>query len=227
MSDFFKEAVRIVILDNQTLVRTGLGLIIESQADLKVVGQAGNLNEALSLIALSRPDIILLEHDPENCLGFEVFPEINRVWEPARMILVTGSNNREVYLQAVQHGVLGIVAKTQPAEVLLKAIRKVHLGEVWIEHSLIANLVTSSFQGQGATPLNPEAEGIGQLSEREREVIQFIGRGLKNKQIASQLCIGETTVRHHLTSIYSKLGVSDRLELLVFAQSHKLTKNFS
>ena len=222
-----KNAIGVVILDNHRLVRTGLALIIESQADLRVVGQAGNLNEALSLIALTRPEIILLEHDPENGLGFEVFPEINKAWDPARMILVTGSKDRETYLQAVQRGVLGIVSKTQPSEVLLKAIRKVYLGEVWIEHSLIANLVTSSFQGQ-VTPLaDPEAEGIHQLSEREREVIQFIGRGLKNKQIASQLCIGETTVRHHLTSIYSKLGVSDRLELLIFAQSHRLTKNLS
>lgn len=227
MSDLSNETVRVVILDNHTLVRTGLGLIIESQADLQVVGQAGNLNEALSLIAVSKPDIILLEHDPENCLGFEVFPEINQAWDQARMILVTGSNNREIYLQAVQHGVLGIVSKAQPAEVLLKAIRKVHLGEVWIEHSLIASLVTSSFQGQTTSPANPDAESISLLSEREREVIQFIGRGLKNKQIASQLCIGETTVRHHLTSIYSKLGVSDRLELLIFAQSHRLTKNIS
>jgi DNA-binding NarL/FixJ family response regulator len=140
------------------------------------------------------------------------------------MILVTRSSDRPTYLQALQHGVLGIVAKTQPPDVLLKAIRKVHAGEVWIEHSLIASLVSGSIYGQTGSGANPEAEAIGQLSEREREVIRFIGRGLKNKQIADYLCIGETTVRHHLTSIYGKLGVSDRLELLVFAQSHRLTQ---
>ena len=218
------DIIRIFILDNHMLVRAGLRHIVETQPDLKVVGQVGNLNEALSLIASTKPDIILLEYDPESGLSFDVFPDINKAWNQARMILVTGSNDRQTYLQAVQHGVLGIVVKTQPPDVLIKAIRKVHVGEVWIEHSLIANLVNNSFRVENSTAADPEADGIGLLSEREREIIQFIGRGLKNKQIASHLCIAETTVRHYLTSIYSKLGVSDRLELLVFAHSHRLTQ---
>jgi two-component system, NarL family, nitrate/nitrite response regulator NarL len=223
MNDLSINTIRIVILDNHILVRAGLRYIVESQPDLKVVGQAGNPNEALSLIASTQPDIILFEYDPKSGLSFEVFPDINKAWNQARLILVTGSNDRQIYLQAVQHGVLGIVSKTQPPDVLIKAIRKVHIGEAWIEHSVIANLVTNSFHGHSAPAADPDAEGIGLLSERESEIIQFIGRGLKNKQIASQLCIAETTVRHHLTRIYSKLGVSDRLELLIFAQVHGLT----
>jgi len=226
MNSFSKDnVIRIVLLDSHTLVRAGLRLIIESQPDMKVVGQAGNLNEALSLVSSTRPDIILIEHDPESGLNHDGFPEINKAWGPARMILVTGSNDRQAHLQAVQHGVMGVVLKTQPPEILIKAVSKVHVGEVWIEHSLIANLVTNTFHGQPAAAADPQAEGIELLSEREREIIQFIGRALKNKQIADQLCIGETTVRHHLTSIYSKLGVSDRLELLIFAQSHRLTQD--
>jgi DNA-binding NarL/FixJ family response regulator len=224
MSDVLINTIRIVILDNHILFRAGLRYIVESQPDLKVVGQAGNPNEALSLIASTRPDIILLEYDPESGLSFQVFPNIKKAWNQARMILVTGSNDRQTYLQAVQHGVMGIVSKTQPPDVLIKAIRKVHIGEAWIEHSLIANLMTDSFHKQSHPAASPEAEDIGQLSEREREIIQFIGRGLKNKQIASQLCLAEATVRHHLTRIYSKLGVSDRLELLIFAQDHGLTQ---
>jgi DNA-binding NarL/FixJ family response regulator len=226
MTKTSKEPIRIILLDNLALVRAGLRLIIESQPDMKVMGEGENLNEALSLIASSRPDIILLNHDPESGFGFDVFPEINKACNQARMILVTSSNDRQTYLQAVKHGVVGIVSKTQPPDALLKAIRKVHAGEVWIEHSLMADLVNHSFHGKNATAAqaDPEADSIGQLSEREREIIQFIGRGMKNKQIASQLCIAETTVRHHLTSIYGKLGVSDRLELLVFAHSHKLTQ---
>ena len=222
MDDLSNHVIRIVILDNHILFRAGLRYIIEDQPDLKVVGQAGNPNEALTLIALTQPDIILLEYDPEIGFGFDVFPEINKAWPQARMMLVTGSKDRQTYLQAVKNGILGIVSKAQSPEVLLKAIRKVHLGEVWIEHSLIANIVTNSFQGQSDPVVDSVSEVINQLSEREREIIQFIGRGLKNKQIASQLCIAETTVRHHLTRIYSKLGVSDRLELLVFAHDHRL-----
>ena len=214
--------IRIVIIDNHALVRAGLRLLIESQPDLKVIGQAGNLNEAMSLTASTRPDIILIEYDPENGLNFEVFPNIKNSWPRARMILVTGSTDRHAYLQAVQHGVMGIVSKSQTPDVLIKAVRKVHIGEVWIEHSLIANLMNESFHGQPSA--DPDADRIKLISERESEIIHLIGQGLKNKQIASQLCISETTVRHHLTSIFSKLGVSDRLELLVFAHSHKLTQ---
>ena len=198
--------------------------MIESQPDLKVVAQAGNLNESLTLIASSRPDIILFEYDPGNGFGFDVISNLNQAWPPSRMILVTGSSDREIYLQAVQHGVLGIVSKTQSQDVLLNAIRKVHHGEVWVEHSLIAQLVTNSFQRVPLSAPDPGLAGIDQLSDRERGIIQYIGRGLKNKQIASELCIAETTVRHYLTRIYDKLGVSDRLELLIFAQEHRLTR---
>lgn len=227
MNDSLIETIRIVILDNHALFRAGLHSILKNQADLKVVGQTGNLNESLSLINSTKPDIILLEHDRENGFSFEVFPDIIKAWNRARMILVTGSNDRESYLKAVQHGVLGIVSKTQSPEVLIKAIRKVHIGEVWIDHSIVANFVNNSFHGQSDQVKDPEVESISQLSDREREVIQYIGRGMKNKQIANQLSIGETTVRHHLTSIYSKLGVTDRLELLVFAHRNGLTKGIN
>jgi len=166
----------------------------------------------------------LLEYAPESGLSFDVFPNMNNAWVQARMIMVTSSNDRLIYLQAVQNGVLGVVSKSQQPDVLIKAIRKVHAGEIWIEHSLIANFMIGSVHGVSTNGGNHTGDGIGQLSDREKEVIQYIGRGMKNKQIASQLCIGETTVRHHLTSIYGKLGVSDRLELLVFSQKHRLTK---
>jgi len=218
-----EETIRIILLDNHVLVRAGLRHIIESQPDMRVVAQAGNPNEALNLIAETEPDIILLEFDQEAGLSLEILPDLTRCCRKACMILVTGSKDSEIYLQALKYGVLGVVLKTQPPEILLKAIRKVHKGEAWIERSLIANLVTRSSQGKTAAAIDPEAGILQLLSKRECDVIKFIGRGLKNKQIAEQLCICETTVRHHLTSIYSKLGVSDRLELLIFAQHHRLT----
>ena len=222
MSALSDKSIRIVILDNQSLVRVGLSFILENQAGLKVVGQAGDLNEALNIIASSKPDIVLFDYDPKNGFYFDVFPEIIRAWEQARWILVTGSNDHQTILQAVQHGVMGVVYKTQLPDVLIKAIRKVHLGEVWIDHSLVTNIVTGSFQSQSVSISDGEDSGISSLSDREREVILCIGKGLKNKQIANQLCIGEVTVRHHLTSIYGKLGVTDRLQLLIYAQNHRL-----
>jgi two-component system nitrate/nitrite response regulator NarL len=221
------DSIRIFLVDNHTLVRAGLSSILEGQPDFKIVGQAGNPNEALSLIASAKPDIILLEFDLKSGLTMDVIPEFLQSWNKARIILVTSLNDRKTHLQAVRSGVMGIVLKSQLQEVLFKAIRKVHLGEVWIDHSLIANLVIHSFHLGTEISEDPMDESVKQLSDREREIIQFIGRGMKNKQIAEQLFISDPTVRHHLSSIYRKLGVSDRLELLIFAQRYKLTNNLS
>jgi DNA-binding NarL/FixJ family response regulator len=227
MLESLNDIIEIVILDNQTLVRAGLKHIIDSQPDMRVVGEAGNPNEGLELIALKKPDIILFELNPSGGLSLEIIPDLIRSSRKASMILVTSSEDGEIYLQAVRNGVLGIVLKTQPPEVLLKAIRKIHVGEVWIERSLIANLVTSIARGQQEYAADPEKKLVAQLSDRERQVVQLIGRGLKNQQIADHLYIRETTVRHHLTSVYSKLGVSDRLELLVLANRLGLTNSLS
>ncbi len=205
------------------LFRVGLRHILESQPDMQVVGETGSSIECLSLVTAKQPDIVLLEYDLDNGLNFEIYEQVINACPRAHLILVTASTDRQIYLQAVQHGVLGVVPKTQSPEVLINAIRKVHHGEVWVEHSLIAKLL-SNFVQKHVPPAEDAGENeIDQLSEREREIIQYIGRGLKNKQIASLLCIAETTVRHHLTKIYFKLGVSDRLELLIYAQEHKLT----
>ena len=211
------ELIRIAILDNQTLVRAGLRLIIESHPGLKVVGEAGEANEALEIVTYQKPDIILLKVDPIGTIGLEIIRELLKASSSSRIILLARLDETPILLRAIQEGVLGIVLKTQCPEILIKAIQKVHVGEVWIERSMIATLLIGQMRTQELISQNPETKRIAALSPRERQVIQAIGRGLKNSQIAEQLCLSETTVRHHLTSIYAKLEVSDRLELLVFA----------
>jgi DNA-binding NarL/FixJ family response regulator len=211
------ELIRIAILDNQTLVRAGLRLIIESHPGLKVVGEAGEANEALEIVTYQKPDIILLKVDPIGTIGLEIIRELLKASSSSRIILLARLDETPILLRAIQEGVLGIVLKTQSPEILIKAIQKVHVGEVWIERSMIATLLIGQMRTQELISQNPETKRIAALSPRERQVIQAIGRGLKNSQIAEQLCLSETTVRHHLTSIYAKLEVSDRLELLVFA----------
>ena len=115
-----------------------------------------------------------------------------------------------------------MISKNQSPEVLIKAIDKVNAGEVWLERSLIATVLSRLSRGQGTPRTDKETDNLNHLSEREKEVVRLIGQGLKNRKISQELCISETTVRHHLTSIYSKLGVSDRLELLVYAHRNGL-----
>jgi two-component system nitrate/nitrite response regulator NarL len=216
--------IRIEIIDNLVLVRAGLRFIVESQPGWQVVGEAGNIDEGLALAKQIKPDIILLEINMAGEPCFDVIPQLINTSDKARVILVTNAYNSQVFLRAVQSGVVGVVTKTQRPEVLIKAIEKVNAGEVWIERSLIANLLTRLSRNHRSNGSDPEAERIEQLSARERQIIGLIGHGLKNKQIAAQLCISETTVRHHLTSIFSKLDVSDRLELLVYAHRSGLAK---
>jgi DNA-binding NarL/FixJ family response regulator len=216
--------IRIFLLEPQALVRAGLRLILESQPGMHVVGEAGSSSEALEMIHCQKPDIVLLELDTIGDIGLELIPAILRACSHARPILVTSSQDTHTYLQVVQAGALGVVSKAQPPEVLIKAIEKVHAGEVWVERSMIANLLTHLTRTPPPVAVDPEVERIARLSARERQVVQLIGQGLKNQQIAAKLCISTTTVRHHLTAIFRKLEVSDRLELLVFAHRSGLTK---
>ncbi len=216
--------ISIVILDNHALLRAGLRLLIDRNPSMKVVGEAGDLNSGLEVIARLDPDIILFDINLSEQPSTMIFSEIVRAAPRSRLILVTGTIDPTINQQAVENGITGVVLKTQPPETLIKAIEKVNAGEVWLERSLIANVLSRLSRNNHPVKTSTDAGGINVLSEREKEIVRLIGQGLKNKKISTLLCISETTVRHHLTSIYSKLGVTDRLELLVFAHRYGLVK---
>lgn len=218
--------VRIVILDNQALLRAGCRLIIENRPGMQVVGEAGNLEAGLEVVSGQKPDIVLFELNLSDDLpSASLIAQIIRASEHSHLILVTDITDPVIYQQAVENGVKGVVLKTQSPETLIKAIEKVNLGEVWLERSLIANVLSRLSHNFKPVKSSAEITHIEELSEREKEIVRLIGQGFKNKKISTQLCISEITVRHHLTSIYSKLGVTDRLELLVFAHRYGLVKH--
>jgi DNA-binding NarL/FixJ family response regulator len=217
--------IRIVILDNHALVRAGLILLIESKPGISVVGEAGNLSDGLRIISNLKPDIILLELNLAEVASLDVISSIFNASDKSRLILVTGTSNPLVIQQAIEEGVVGVIFKTQAPDVLMKAIEKVQSGEVWLERSMIANVLSRLSRNSKPDKVSSETENINELSEREKQIVRLIGQGYKNKRISTQLSISETTVRHHLTSIYNKLGVSDRLELLVYAHRHGLVKS--
>ena len=214
--------IRIVIIDSHTLIRTGIRLIVEGHEGMEVVGEAGDANSGLEVVARKKPDIILLKLDPAGSIGLDIIRKLYNISNCSKVILLARSDEANTLIIAVQEGVLGIVLKTQSSDILIKAIQKVNAGEVWIERSMMANLLSGFTNRQRLIKQDPQTEAIAKLSSRERQVIQQIGLGRKNYQISKQLSLSETTVRHHLTSIYEKLGVSDRLELLVFAHRYNL-----
>lgn len=217
-------SIRILLINNDAIARVGVKLLLECRPGLKVIGQAGPKEDALILAGQEQPDIILLHENGDNSLSLDFFPDLVAVTRNSRIVLVTTQNDPQYHLQAVKKGAVGVVVAENSPEVLYKAIEKVYAGEVWLDRSLIASFVIQKSHGEIPASVNVQTARIASLSEREREIIGLVGEGLKNQQIADQLFLSEVTVRHHLTSIYKKLTVSDRLELVIYAYQHGLAQ---
>ena len=216
------EPIRVLLVDDHAVVRAGLRMIIQSRAGMTIVGEAGNRDDAVSLAASEHPNIILLDLDLGGDSGMNLITDLIAASSEARIIILTGVRDPEVHRQAVLLGAMGIVKKEKAAEVLITAIERVHLGEAWLDPSLVAGVLSEMTLSSKGRKIDPEAEKIAALTNREREVIALVGEGIKSREIAGRLFISETTVRHHLTSIFDKLGVADRVELLIYAYRHGL-----
>jgi DNA-binding NarL/FixJ family response regulator len=213
-------SINILLICSQPLFRAGLRSLIEKNEGMKVVGEAKTLAEALETVKVEKPNIILLDFDVGNREAFDFVASVRKAATEARVILLTGTFDPKVYSSAMCVGVKGFVTKEQDEEKVIKAIRKVHSGEVWIDRAFMADVVDHIPEVVKVSRPDPEAANIRLLTERELEVIHLVSKGLKNKAIAERLLISEATVRHHLTSIFSKLNVSDRFDLVLYAFRH-------
>ena len=213
--------ITIMIVDDHVVIRSGLRMLIEHDQNMRVVAMAGNREEALERAAKETPDVIILDLllGDEDALTF--LPELCQTSPKSRVLILTGVQNPDSHRRAIRRGAMGIVLKEHAADQLLKAIKKVHEGEVWIERSMVGDMIQELSR---PAMVDPELVKIESLTEREREVISLVGEGLKNKQVGERLFISETTVTHHLSSVFSKLEVSDRLELIIYAFRHGLAK---
>jgi two-component system nitrate/nitrite response regulator NarL len=221
MKNTTQKPIRVLIVDDHAVVRAGLRMLIDAQARMKVVEMASNQAEALELAKRESPEIILLDLDLDGQDALALIPELRSAAKDARILVLTGSKDPEAHRRSIRLGAMGVISKEQAAEVLIKAIEKIHAGEVWIDRLTMGSLLGEM---TNAPDIDPDETKIASLTQREREVITLIAEGLKNKQIGQRLFIGETTVTHHLSSIFSKLEVSDRLELVIYAFSRNLAK---
>jgi DNA-binding NarL/FixJ family response regulator len=217
----FSAPIGVLIVDDHAVVRAGLRMLIDQDPDMKVTSVAGNRSEALAAAASDQPDIIILDIVLGDEDGLSLLPELRGVAANSRVLVLTGLRSSESQRQAMRAGAMGIVLKEHAVEVLIKAIKKVHHGEVWLDRLTIGSVLQEMTEEKQP---NADQNKIASLTEREREVVTLVGEGLKNKQIAARLFISETTVTHHLSSVFSKLSVSDRLELLIYAFRHGLAK---
>lgn len=213
--------INMLIVDDHVVIRTGLRMLIEQDQRMRVVAQAGNKTEAIERAMSERPDVIILDLVLGDEDGLSFLPELCQASPNSRVLVLTGVQNPDAHRRAIRRGAMGIVLKEHAADQLLKAIVKVNEGEVWIERSMMGSMIQ---EFNKPAMVDPQISKIKSLTDREREVIALIGEGLKNKQVGKRLFISETTVTHHLSSVFSKLDVSDRLELTIYAFRHGLAK---
>ncbi|MBL8190946.1 MAG: response regulator transcription factor [Acidobacteria bacterium] len=223
-----QDPISVLLIQNQECVRFGLRLLIESKPQVEVVGEASSYSQALSVISQNPPDVILLDHEHGGDCGIDTIPDLLFAAKNARVLIFTGEWAPEAHYRAFGLGAMGLVFKTDSPDVLIKAIEKVHCGEAWIESVTMARLLREMWQGKikagEKLQSKPDRRNIHKLTVREQEVVALIGERLQNKQIADRLFVCEATVRHHLTSIYDKLNIKNRIELALYAYQHGLAK---
>ncbi len=209
------------------MVRCGLRLVLERDPHFKVVAESGCCEQAIDAAGREQPDVILLDLDLGRESGLECLPLLRRAAPASRVLVLTGITDAEVHLQAVRLGAVGVLTKDQAADSLMKAVERVHVGETWLDRTTTATLLAELAHGIRQKVPDPSQRRIDTLTRREREVLALIAQGLRNRQIGTALHISEPTVRHHLTAIFCKLGVTDRLALVVYAFQRGLIKSSS
>jgi DNA-binding NarL/FixJ family response regulator len=211
-------AIRIVIADDHPIFRDGLRKLLSTERDFEVVGEAKDGDETMELVQEKEPDILLLDLRMPGRDGLWVLQRLKHTATKTRVIVLTASEDKNEFVQAMKHGCAGIVLKQTATDLLYKSIRKVYSGEIWLDSH-----TTSAVMRQFATPprtltgLERGPRERTPLSPREREIVALVAQGFKNKEIAERIFISEQTVKNHLHNIFDKLGVSDRLELALYA----------
>jgi len=216
-------SIRILIADDHPIFRDGLRKLLEAEPGFKVVGEATDGAEAVKMVQQVKPDILLLDLAMPRMPGLEALRELMASSTFVRAILLTASIEKRQIVEALQLGARGVVLKESATELLLKSIRSVMAGQFWVGRESVVNLFETLRDLAGAPGEEAPQKKFG-LTPRELEIISAIVAGYTNKDIAQKFSISEQTVKHHLTNIYDKLGVSTRLELALFAVNHRLVE---
>jgi len=217
------KTVRIIVADDHPIFRDGLRKLLEMEPEFQIVGEAADGAQAAALTRRLRPDILLLDLAMPRVPGLEAVKELSDLSETVRIILLTAAIEREQIVKALQLGVRGVVLKESATELLLKSIHCVMAGQYWLGRESLSDLVRI-LRDLKAIPEPGEASRPFNLTPREVEIVAAIVKGYTNRDIADEFSIAEQTVKHHLSNIFDKLGVSNRLELALFSVNHHLVE---
>ena len=220
--------IRIVVADDHPIFRDGLCKLLALEEDFEVVAQAQDGRQVLEVLQQLEPDILLLDLKMPGLDGLGTLQRLQAVKNRTRVIVLTASDDKNEFVQAMRLGTSGIVLKQTATELLIKSIRKVHAGEIWLDSHTTAAVIRQFVAADEPPPQMLPSGTPGRererspLSQREREIVALVAQGFKNKEMAEKMFISEQTVKNHLHNIFDKLGVSDRLELALYAIHNNL-----
>jgi two-component system, NarL family, nitrate/nitrite response regulator NarL len=222
--DKVSPAIRILIADDHPIFRGGVRRVLAGEADFQVVGEAADGEQTVKLARQFKPDILLLDLAMPRRTGLEALRELSVAPLPVRPIVLAAAVESAQIVEALQLGARGVVLKDSAPELLIRSIHAVAAGQYWVGRNCVSDLVNALRQ---IIPRNVETarERAFGLTSRELEIVSVIVAGYTNKDVAQKFTISEDTVKRHLTNIYDKLGVSNRLELALFALRNQLVGN--
>jgi DNA-binding NarL/FixJ family response regulator len=211
--------IRILIADDHPIFRDGLRKLLSLEEDFQVIAEAEDGKQAVEMVMRLQPDILLLDLKMPNLSGIGALEALGDRAKATKVIVLTASEDEAAVVQAMRMGTAGIVLKQTATDLLIKSIRKVYDGEIWLDSRMTTAVMREFSQ---PAPVREPAKNV--LSTREREVVGLVCQGFRNKEIAEKMFISEQTVKNHLHNIFDKLGVSDRLELALYAIHKKLNE---
>jgi DNA-binding NarL/FixJ family response regulator len=212
--------IRVLIVDDQTLIREGLETLLGLMPGLQVVGAARDGEEALRLVAELQPDVVLMDLRMPRLDGVAATRRIVAQWPGTRVIALTTYADDDSIFGVLEAGAMGYLTKDAGAQAITQAIRTVHQGEALLDPAVQARVIRQL----RAAPATPAPSALPpDLTQREAEVLALIGQGLNNQEIARRLVVSEATVKTHINNLFSKIGVRDRAQAVVYAMRHGLT----
>ena len=210
--------IRVLIVDDQAMVRAGFRMIVEAEPDITVVGEAADGIDALDVAERSKPDVVLMDVRMPRMDGIETASRLlaDRRGETPRVLMLTTFDLDDYVYPALRAGVSGFMLKDAPAEQLVEAIRVIAAGEALLAPSVTRRLIEDISRRPMRESMAP-ARGLDQLTEREHEVLRLVAKGMSNAEIADQLYLGEATIKTHVGRMLMKLGLRDRVQAVVLA----------
>lgn len=208
--------IKVLLVDDQNLIRQGLKALLELEADLEIVGEAENGENAINLIVELQPDVVLMDIRMPIMDGVAATREIKKRFPNVKVLVLTTFDNDEYVTAALQNGAMGYLLKDTPSEELAVAIRAVYKGYTQLGPGIVKKLLTQ-FPTATASQLPPPS--LAELTPREKDVLQLIATGASNREISQQLYISEGTVKNHVTNILNRLNLRDRTQAAIFANT--------